>query len=101
MNDRTAHSGSQVTVHSCNTAEYRTAQKTKVGITPISGNNSNFSCDKKIPDLTLYQIRYLFWLRREDLNLRLPGCECQFLPVIICGNFPQSLVAQGFSVIDL
>ena len=47
LNDRIVLSGSQAITNSRITAEYRTTQKTKVGITPISGYNSNFSCDIK------------------------------------------------------
>jgi len=47
MNDRIAHSGIPGRINSRIIPEYRTAQKTKVGITPIPGHNSNFSYDIK------------------------------------------------------
>ena len=47
LNDRIVHPSIQGSTNSRITAEYRTAQKTKVGITPIPGRNSNFSCDIK------------------------------------------------------
>lgn len=47
LNDRIAHFSIPVSTHNLNTVECRTMQKAKVGITPVSGNNSNFYCDIK------------------------------------------------------
>ncbi len=47
MNDRNAHFGILGITNSRITAEYRTTQKTKVGITPVFGDNSNFFHDIK------------------------------------------------------
>ena len=46
-NDRIAHSGALGIANCSIIPGYKTTQKTKVGITPIPGYNSNFSYDIK------------------------------------------------------
>ena len=46
-NYRIAQSGILAITNSRIILKYRTVQKTKVGITPVSRHNSNFSCDIK------------------------------------------------------
>jgi len=76
LNDRNAQFGTPGSTFRHVIPEYRTIQKTIDGIPPVPGHNSDFSNDIKTEsDLTLYQIRFCFWLRRQDSNLRPPGYE--------------------------
>jgi hypothetical protein len=47
LNDRIAHSSTSAITSSHIIAVPRSTSKAKVGIPPIPGNNSNFSCDIK------------------------------------------------------
>ena len=66
LNDRIAHSSTRVSANSRIIHGYGTAQKTKVGITPIPGHNPNFSCDIKRRtwfDFVSNQVLFLWSLR--------------------------------------
>ena len=59
-------------------------KKQKLELLPFPGIIPTFlALKKEEPDLTLYQIRFLFWLRRQDSNLRPPGYEGFKIPVKI------------------